>query len=76
MSGGSGRRNLFVSFRFFWAMFFSACVVKPLFIVSLLATLAFKLCAVDDTGMKTGWVRCRHGAGWGAGRGRGGYVLR
>jgi len=40
---------------------------------------------VGDTGLKTGWVRCRHGVGWGgagrggAGRGgvgRGGYVLR
>ena len=35
-----------------------------------------KLCAVGDTGLKTGWVRCRHGvgrggAGWG-GAGRGG----
>ena len=37
-----------------------------------------KLCAVGDTGLKTGWVRCRHGvgggrggAGWG-GVGRGG----
>ena len=38
--------------------------------VSPLATLAFKLCAVGDTGLKAGWVRCRHGAegiwaGWG-----------
>ena len=54
-------------------------------IVSPLAKHAFKLCVVGDTGLKTGWVRCRHGAGrggagWGgAGRGgvgRGGYVLR
>ena len=37
-------------------------------IVSPLATLAFELCAVGDTGLKTGWVRCRHEAG-GAGRG-------
>ena len=34
-------------------------------IVSPLATLAFKLRAVGETGLKTGWVRCRHGAGWG-----------
>ena len=26
--------------------------------VSLLATLAFKLCAVGDTGLEAGWVRC------------------
>ena len=32
-------------------------------IVSPLATLAFGLCVVGDTGLKTGWVRCRHGAG-------------
>ena len=32
-------------------------------IVSPLATLAFKLFVVGDTGLKTGWVRCRHGAG-------------
>ena len=37
--------------------------------VSPLATLAFKLCVVGDTGLKTGCVRRRHGAGWGgAGR--------
>ena len=35
------------------------------FIVSPLATLASKLCVVGDTGLKTGWVRCRHWAGWG-----------
>ena len=49
-----------------------------IFIVSPLATLAFELCVVGDTGLKTGWVRCRHGAGRGGvrwGR-RGGYVLR
>ena len=32
-----------------------------------------KLFAVGDTGLKTGWVRCRHGAGRG-GAGRGGVV--
>ena len=37
---------------------------KGLF-VSPLATLAFKLCVVGDTGLKTGWERCRHGAGRG-----------
>ena len=31
-----------------------------------------KLCAVGDTGLKTGWVRCRHGVGGGGGVGRGG----
>ena len=32
-----------------------------------------KLCPVGDTGLKTGWVRCRHGAGRGVeGLGRGG----
>ena len=41
-----------------------------LLIASPLATLAFKKCAVGDTGLTTGWVRCRHGAG-GAGRGGG-----
>ena len=30
-----------------------------------------KLCAVGDTGLKTGWVRCKHGVGRG-GAGRGG----
>ena len=39
--------------------------------VSPLATLAFELCVVGDTGLKTGWVRCRHGARGGAGRGGG-----
>ena len=43
-----------------------------LLIVSPLATLAFKQCAVGDTGLKTGWVRYRHGAG--AGRGGAGGV--
>ena len=33
--------------------------------MSPLATLAFELCIVGDTGLKTGWVRCRHGAGGG-----------
>ena len=44
------------------------------FFVSPLATLAFELCVVGDTGLKTGWVRCRHGAGRG-GAGRGGAGL-
>ena len=35
--------------------------------MSPLAALAFKLCVVGDTGLKTGWMRCRHGA-----RGEGG----
>ena len=50
------------------------CLVSPEnqgLIVSPLATLAFKLCVVGDTGLKTGWVRCRHGAGGGAGGGAG-----
>ena len=34
-------------------------------IISPLAIDAFELCAVGDTGFKTGWVRCRHGAGAG-----------
>ena len=34
-------------------------------VVSPLATLAFKLCVVGDTRLKTGWVRCKHGAGVG-----------
>ena len=34
-------------------------------IVSPLATPAFNLCDVGDTGFKTGWVRCSHRAGWG-----------
>ena len=33
--------------------------------VSPLATLTFELCVVGDTGLKTGRVRCRHGAGRG-----------
>ena len=45
--------------------------VSPLLlIVSPLATLAFELCVVGETGLKTGWVRCRHGAG---GRGVAGW---
>ena len=36
-------------------------------VVSPLAKLAFELCVVGDTGLKTGWVRCRHGAGGGGG---------
>ena len=32
--------------------------------MSPLAKPAFKLCVVGDTGLKTGLVRCRHGAGW------------
>ena len=27
----------------------------------------FELCAVGDIGLKSGWVRCRHGAGRGGG---------
>ena len=38
-------------------------------VVSPLATLVCKLCAVGDTGLKTGPVRCRHGAGGGRGEG-------
>ena len=38
---------------------------------SPLATLSFKLCVVSDNGLKTGWVRCRHGAGGWGGAGRG-----
>ena len=40
-------------------------------IVSPLATLAFKLCVVGDTGLKIRCVRCRHGAGavWGGAEG-------
>ena len=34
---------------------------EKMVIVSPLATLAFQLCAVGDTGLKTGWVTCRHG---------------
>ena len=37
----------------------------PVFIVSPLATLALQLCVVGQTGLKTGWVSCRHGAGRG-----------
>ena len=33
--------------------------------VSPLATLAFKPFVLGDTGLETGWVRCRHGAGRG-----------
>ena len=33
--------------------------------VSPLAALAFELCVEGDTGLKTGWVRCKHGARWG-----------
>ena len=40
-------------------------------IVSPLVTLAFELCVVGETGLKTGWVRCRHVAGRG-GLGQGG----
>ena len=36
-------------------------------VVSPLATLAFELCVVGDTGLETWWVRCRHGARGGAG---------
>ena len=42
-------------------------------IVSPLATLAFKLRVVGDTGLKTGWVRCRHAAGGGGGWGGAGW---
>ena len=47
---------------------------SSLLFVSPLATLAFGLCVVDDTGLKTGWVRCRHGSGR-VGSGRGGFGL-
>ena len=43
--------------------------------MSPLATLAFELSALGGTGLKTGWVRCRHGAGRG-GVGLGGWVGR
>ena len=43
-------------------------------IVTPLATPALQLCFVGDTGMKTEWVRCRHGAGGRAGRGEMGGV--
>ena len=43
-------------------------------VVSPLATLPFELSVVGDTGLKTRWVRCRHGTGWGWGVGRGGAV--
>ena len=36
--------------------------------MSPLATLAFELSAVGDLGLKTGWVKCRHGAGRGGPR--------
>ena len=42
-----------------------------------MATHAFELCVMGDTGLKTGWVMCRHGAGVGrgeAGRDRAGWV--
>ena len=39
--------------------------VGNVLIVPPLATFAFKLCVVGDTGLNTGWVRCRHGAGRG-----------
>ena len=39
--------------------------------MSPLATLAFKLSVVGDTGLKTGCVRCRHAAGGAEGRGVG-----
>ena len=35
--------------------------------MSLLVTLTFERCDVGETGLKTGWVRYRHGAGMGAG---------
>ena len=41
--------------------------------VSPLATLALGLCVVGDTGMKTGWVICRRGAGWAGGWGGEGW---
>ena len=37
---------------------FTARELASLF-VSPLATLAFELCVLGDTGLKTGWVRCR-----------------
>ena len=43
--------------------------------VSPLAAFAFKLCVLGDTGLKTGWMRCRLGAGrGGAGCGRAGWL--
>ena len=48
--------------------------------VSPLATLAFELCVVGDTELKTGWVRCRHGTEGGAvgwdGAGWGGTMVK
>ena len=44
---------------------------QPPLPVSPLATFAFKRCVKGDTGLKTGWVSCRHVAGGGAGRGGG-----
>ena len=41
------------------------CIAPPL------ATLAFELCAVGDTRLKTGWVRCRYGRRWGRAGSRG-----
>ena len=42
--------------------------------MSPLATLACELSVVGDTELKTGWVRCRHWAGWGwVGRGVAGW---
>ena len=43
--------------------------------VSSLTTLTFiKLYIVGDTGLKTGWVRCRNGAGGAEGRGGVGHL--
>ena len=44
-------------------------------IVSRLETLAFELFVVGDDGIKTGWVRCRHGAS-GLGRGGAGWGVQ
>ena len=43
----------------------SSLALPPWVIVPPLATFALVLCAVGDTVLKSGWVRCRHGAGWG-----------
>ena len=56
----------------FWHECSDACEISGL-VVSPLATIALKLCVVGDTGLKTGWVRYRHGAGRG-GVGLGGVI--
>ena len=40
--------------------------------MSPVATIAFNLCVAGDTGLKAGWVRCRH---WAGRRGGAGWVL-